>query len=261
MIHRCDATHQERLLAFLREQPLQNTFLLSDIEMYGFDKSFQTVWLEDNPARPAVYLLFYDNLAVFARQPGHIDNAHVTRIVQEYSPSCVMGQMPLLQPLALRGYRLQHKVLCAMLSPLEAQADSAIVRAGEADAADIHRFLNSFHEFDGMYASLEMIAGRTKSRHGVHLLMREAGQILCHGNTAASSYLAMMFGGVGTHPDHRCKGYAHRMVVQLCCRIQALEKTPCTLCTPEYFASFYQKMGFDFLCDWGMMISGGGKNE
>lgn len=256
MIIQCDASHRQALLALLEEEALLNLFLLSDIENYGFAKPFQTVWMETDPAAPAVYVHFYDNLALYARSPRHLNAAFVQKVVQQRGIHCVMGKLGLLRPLRLAGFTLNSKVMCALQKPPPIAEDGRILVAGSADVADIHAFLNSIPEFAGMYTSRSMIADRIATGSGTHLIVRQGGRIICHGNTAAFSSGAVMTGGVATAPAHRRQGHAHRVMMQLCRIIRGQGKVPCTLCSPYFYKAYYRKTGFTFVGDWGMITAG-----
>lgn len=253
MIIRCDEGHRDALLRLLESQPLQNTFLLADIEGYGFEVDFQKVWMETDAEKPAVYLLFYDNLSVFAPAAENLNAAWVARLMAEHDVSCLMGRLELVAPLAeAGGVPLNSKVLCGRRTPVPGPDDDSIKVAGPEDVDEIHAFLNTIPEFASMYASRDMIAGRIATGGGVHLIIREEGRIIAHGNTAAASRHAVMMGGIATAQPYRHRGYAGRIVAQLCRIIARQGKTPCTLSTKGFYDDYYQPEGFDFLCDWGM---------
>ena len=47
MVRECTEKDKERLLAYLKEEAVYNTFLLADIEDFGFEESFQTVYMDE----------------------------------------------------------------------------------------------------------------------------------------------------------------------------------------------------------------------
>lgn len=250
----CTREQEKELIGLLQREPLLNTFILADIQLYGFDSPFQKVWVDRLPAPQAVYLVFYDILCLYAQDARQVQPDAVRQIVQENKISCMMGPLPVLQPLLgyVPGYQLNQKVLCGQTRALPPQKQDLTQVAQEADVDDIHAFLNSMPEFDKMYASRDMIAHRITSGDGVHLAIRQEGSLIAHGNTAATSDFVVMIGGIATHPAHRGQGYARQVVNHLCQIIHGAGKTPATLCTEEQFARFYVPLGFEKLADWGM---------
>ena len=56
----------------LQKAPVENTFLLADIEQYGFTAPFQQVWAMWRGGLPAaVYLRFYQNLLIDVYKRQH----------------------------------------------------------------------------------------------------------------------------------------------------------------------------------------------
>lgn len=46
MMIRCSEKHRQECLAYLRQNPSLNLFLIGDIENYGFNQGFQTVFID-----------------------------------------------------------------------------------------------------------------------------------------------------------------------------------------------------------------------
>ena len=59
MVRECTEKDKEWLLAYLKEEAVYNTFLLADIEDFGFEESFQTVYIDEEQGEiKGVYLFF-----------------------------------------------------------------------------------------------------------------------------------------------------------------------------------------------------------
>ena len=60
MVRECTEKDKEQLLAYLKEEAVYNTFLLADIEDFGFEEKFQTVYIDEEQGKiKGVYLCFY----------------------------------------------------------------------------------------------------------------------------------------------------------------------------------------------------------
>lgn len=247
----------------LAADPVANTFLIADIDHFGFESGFQKVWLDE--AAGAVYLLYYDNLALYAPKPEAVNAAFAAKTAREHSAACVMGRLETVAPLAalLPGMALRDEVFCALDAGQAPRATPAMLaaageaqKAAPADADEIHAFLGGFAELAGKYASKEMIAARLAGADGLHLVIRRGGRIAAHGNTAAATAYATMIGGLAAAPEHRGEGLGGGVALALCRRIMAAGARPAALCSAKAYAGFAARLGFKQLCRWGMLLRG-----
>ena len=138
--------HKEALLHFLQKAPVENTFLLADIEQYGFTAPFQQVWAMWRGGLPAaVYLRFYQNLLIYSGGGG-IDTAFVEKIAREYGIMIIMGRGADMETVlawgAGAGWRAQHKKLLSLgRAPSLAGPAGGLRKAGPCDADAIYAFL------------------------------------------------------------------------------------------------------------------------
>ena len=56
MVRECTEKDKEWLLAYLKEEAVYNTFLLADIEDFGFEESFQTVYMDEEQGEIKVFI-------------------------------------------------------------------------------------------------------------------------------------------------------------------------------------------------------------
>lgn len=81
MIRLCEEKDRGQLLNYLQENPIYHTFLLADMEQYGFNHSFQQIYVqEENGECQGVYLRYYHNL-ILAGEPDYIDGRAVAQLV------------------------------------------------------------------------------------------------------------------------------------------------------------------------------------
>lgn len=184
--------HQEVLARFLQKAPVENTFLLADIEKYGFSSPFQQVWvLWKNGLPEAVYLRFYQNLLVYS-ESGDIDVTFVEKIASEYDIMIIMGRrvdMNSVLAWGVRaGWQAQHKKLLSLgPAPSLVGTVPGLRKAGPQDADAIYAFLQKIEGFAAMYASKEMLVQRLVSDDGTHLVLEAGGHILAHANSTVAT--------------------------------------------------------------------------
>ena len=209
--------HQEVLARFLQKAPVENTFLLADIEKYGFSSPFQQVWvLWKNGLPEAVYLRFYQNLLVYS-ESGDIDVTFVEKIASEYDIMIIMGRrvdMNSVLAWGVRaGWQAQHKKLLSLgPAPSLVGTVPGLRKAGPQDADAIYAFLQKIEGFAAMYASKEMLVQRLVSDDGTHLVLEAGGHILAHANSTVATRQTVVLGGVATRADVRGQGLSSAVV-------------------------------------------------
>lgn len=255
------------LLHFLEQQPLLNTFLLADIERYGFHNPFQQIWADWRGGIPsAVYLRFYQNLILYGHGQG-IDLAFVRRITAQYGILVIMGpgeDMAALAPLAGEGWKAVDKGLYALNGEekLPPATGHTLQPATCDDVDTIHAFLQGIEGFGSMYASRQMLADRIATGDGIHILLKRDGRLLAHANSTAASHTSVMLGGVATLESARGQGYASAVVAALCRRVLAEQKRPCIFSDAPLGHNLFERLGFERLGSWCMLerpaLFGGG---
>lgn len=247
--------HKEALLHFLQKAPVENTFLLADIEQYGFTAPFQQVWAMWRGGLPAaVYLRFYQNLLIYSGGGG-IDTAFVERIAREYGIMVIMGRGADMETVlawgASSGWRAQHKKLLSLgHAPSLAGPAGGLRKAGPCDADAIYAFLQQIEGFAAMYASKEMLVQRLDSDDGIHLVLEAGGHILAHANSTVATRQTVVLGGVATRADMRGRGFASAVVSELCRRMQAKGLQPCVYSNAQPGHDLFLRLGFTCRGTW-----------
>ena len=69
MLKKCGSEDKGILTGYLSQEKEYNTFLLADVNTYGFDTDCQDVWMEWEEGRcTGVFLRFYTNLLVYTQE-------------------------------------------------------------------------------------------------------------------------------------------------------------------------------------------------
>lgn len=254
---KCTDKDRIRLNNFLNEDTLYNTFIRSDIEFYGFDNVFQTLYmsLDHENKCQFVYLIFH-NIMIIA---GHVEPLKTKELLSLVDDriDIIMGKASLVtkcQSVLSKDFDYSEKLFftladdCCLLKN-ELSATEAIVE----HAVEIHYFLNTFSELNGMYTSLEMILNRISGHEGQHIFYEQNGQIIAHGNSAANTADACFIGGVATHQAYRHQGYAKRILSQLSIDAFKHDRTPCLLSNPYDGELFFEDLGYRLHGPWGTL--------
>ncbi len=256
MVRECTEKDKEQLLAYLKEEAVYNTFLLADIEDFGFEETFQTVYMDEEQGEiKGVYLCFYQNFLLYCRE-NEVNISFLEQLFSNYEPDVVMGKTQTVQIVQriLTEHVLESRGLYLFSDPSCLETDnSEIYAAGPEDVDDIFAFLQSIDELRHLYTSKQMIADRIEKNCGVHYIIRKNGEIIAHANSAAQCEATTMIGGVSTAPDERGKGLGGQVVSRLCRDILAKGKTPCLFSVQGEEHNLYHRIGFQKIGEWGTL--------
>lgn len=260
MIRKCTIEDQEALLEFLNRDAVCNTFILADINDFGFDRDFQTVYADmEDGVCSAVYLMFYENLLVSCAE-DKADTGFLQELFEQKTPDVVMGKESCVRMVheLLDGYKMESRQIYVLdyndLSPEEPDLTGLyIAEAGMEDVDDVFNFLSGIEELKNLYTSKDMIRDRICENAGKHYLIRKEGRIIAHANSAAGSRQNVMIGGVGVAADFRGKHLAGYLVSRLCREILSQGRKPCLFSSRGQEHNLYVRLGFRPAGSWATL--------
>lgn len=256
MVRECTGKDKEQLLAYLKEEAVYNTFLLADIEDFGFEEPFQTVYMDEEQGEiKGIYLCFYQNFLLYCRE-NEVNISFLEQLFSGYIPDVVMGKTQTVQIVQriLTEHVLESRDLYLFADEACLEKENPEIRAaGMEDVDDIFAFLQSIDELRHLYTSKQMIADRIEKNCGVHYIIRRDGKIIAHANSAAQCEATTMIGGVSTAPKERGQGLGGQVVSRLCRDILAKGKTPCLFSIRGEEHNLYHRIGFQKIGEWGTL--------
>lgn len=252
MMRLCDAGDRERLLDFLRQEPVYHAFMIADILVYGFDKEYQQVYLQTEGGECRGVALKYFNNLLLAGEPGSFAFDAVLPLVDQRITT-IMGAAELVTGLRdhLTTGSLFTKNLFTLERPLEDIAEGETELADLSQVAELHEFLQSLPELRPLYREQEMISNRLANDEGCHVFIRREGKIIAHGNTAGGAETTSMLGGIGVAPAFRRRGYAMQIIRRLAVELQKRGQTPCVFADEGPVSDMFRKTGFTKYGEWG----------
>lgn len=257
MIRICNENDRAWLLDFLQKDPVYHTFLLADIEQYGFDNSFQQVYVQEEQGKcQGVYLRYYHNL-ILAGSPDEMDEEAVADLVTDQIHT-VMGRGELVKQVSdyldqKWNFVKSHLYIQPELKKVESDPSETIKIATLEDVDRIHEFLMSFPEFVTLYGEKAMISNRISNNEGIHLLIEKDGKLIAHGNSAASAEKTCMIGGICVSPEYRKMGYAQKILTMVGEYIHDQGKIPCIFAPASSNYSIFGKAGFEIFGTWAVI--------
>ena len=270
MLQKATENDRARIVQYCAPEAHINLFLLADIENFGFDSDVQDVWLQTKDARiTGVVLRYFENYIYYAREED-AQPEEAAAFLKERGARLISGKLSLLerlQPLLQQLFRLRSMRLAILPDAAHLTADtSRVVTADAADAPEIARQYALIEEFSGLYTGGEhglakQIENRIRSGEGVHMYLREDGQIISHGNTTAETQASGMIGGILTLPQYRQQGRAEKIVCALCHSLLLRGKTPCLFFDNPAAGRLYYKLGFIDNGCWGVLEQQSERND
>jgi len=256
MLKKCVTDNLQQLLEYLHDEKEYNTFLIADINSYGFESDCQDVWMDvESEECRGVYLRFYSNLLVYSKEEA-LNIEIMKKLLSEYDIAVIMGKSSLLSPIEEKigyyGGGSKHLYRLAGEDKLKPE-NPEIVQAEITDTDEIFEFLGSIPEIRALYTSKDMIHDRIANHDGVHLFIKRDGKIISHGNTTSSEGDTVILGGIATAPEFKRQGYAASVTSALAREVLSLGAVPC-LFADESVHGFYDKLGFESLGGWSTMV-------
>lgn len=258
MVRECTGKDRVLLMDYLREEAVYNTFLLADIADFGFDETFQTVYLDEEEGKiKGVYLSFYQNFLLYCKE-NEVNAEFLQELFSGQIPDVIMGKVEDVRKvqdvLQKQIGSMDAKGLYQFCHPEELAEETVDIRkAVPEDVDDIFEFLQSIPELKNLYTSKQMIADRIGKNCGTHYIVRDNGNIIAHANSAAESEFTTMIGGVSTREDCRGRGLASQIVSKLCRDITAKGKQPTLFSIRGEEDNLYSRIGFRKIGEWGTL--------
>lgn len=252
----CSEKEREKLKRFLNKEPVYHTFLLSDIDRYGFENDFQTVYLQEDRGQCQGVCLRYFNNLILAGDEKTLDYQEIDKLIDSQTTT-VMGKAEIVEQV-MRRRGSPDQMIRNRLYVYSEKSDSKKIRdtfvkvAGVNDVDRIYEFLMEFPEMRALYSEKKMLENRLESGEGIHVIIEVQGKIAAHGNSAASADQTCMLGGICVKEEYRKRGYAKDILRMLCEEMHRQGKIPCIFAPEEKTYSIFEELGFKVYGAWGV---------
>jgi hypothetical protein len=259
MLNKATELERSRILDYCMAEPNINIFIIGDIEIYGFESDFQDVWIQTIDGKTTgIILRYHDNFIVYSKDLDMVYE-EVISLMHGANVGVISGKQSVIEPLVTllgSGFSKKEMTFCELKTPGGSFGKSEGVEIATLEEAfEIAEVYGKITEFDGLYAREQelryhQIANRIKSGEGTHMIIREAGKIISHGNTAAETSVSAMIGGILTLPELRRRGYGSSIVSALCHYLSEKQKSICLFFDTPEAGLFFQQLGFEQTDHW-----------
>ncbi|WLD94833.1 GNAT family N-acetyltransferase [Alkalihalobacillus sp. AL-G] len=256
MIRRLTERDNDQVMDFLGEERALNLFIVGDIENFGYETDFQTLWGEWNEEAEliAVLLRYRGNFIPYAR--GNFNVEKFAEIIngQEHF-EMLSGKQDIVEKfdglLPVGEQRLMHFAEIVSAEQLDKIGDRGRIHVATEQNIDlVFPLMENVFDFsnnskEGLLQTLKTKSGRT------FFIKEEELAIACASTTAENSMSAMVV-GVCTDEHHRNKGLASVCLSALCEEVLTEGKSLCLFYDNPAAGSIYKRLGFKDIGKWSM---------
>ncbi len=212
MIIRCNEPNRKEVLEYARKDTVMNLFIIGDIENFGFDNPWQSVFMDkqDGSIR-TIYLVYRTNLVIGSIE-GMVDQPFVEKLVEKYRITDINGDYSIIKKLDIGGFKMD-KCRIAILDNLAVAMDS---RACELEEGDLKELVEECGIVFKREMDLDQEIENYKQGASRYYGVKEDGRLVSGARTSAHCLGAAMIIGVYTIEQYRNKGYAMATVYKLC---------------------------------------------
>ena len=261
MIRRLTEEDRDQLLQYLYEEGSLNIFIIGDVEYYGFDKDFQTIYGEfDEKNNYLSVLLFYRENSVFYSHDRAF-NTEWLNIFAKHEFSYLSGAMNVYDKIIpyFKEFKVQPMYFCEATSLEEELKDSNYeVKTAKTkeDCEKLYDALITIKEFGISKQTKEhFIESKLLGmKMGVTLYIEKDGKILSTVATTAETTKSAMVVAVATLESARGLGLATILMKHLMNEyFIKKDKYLCLFYDNPKAGNIYKRLGFKDVDKWVML--------
>ncbi|MDC3414326.1 GNAT family N-acetyltransferase [Aquibacillus sp. 3ASR75-11] len=261
MIRVLTETDREQCLAFVKEKPAENLFIIGDIEAFGFDEDFQDLWGDFDEAGDlkAVLLRYRENYIIYS--PGDFNASGIGEIIAKDSRthkflsgiSSIVNKVVVHLSQKPRKTREFYYAKCEKMQDLQIP-DINIKQAGIHDIPRIIELQKQIPEFETRDGQEESLKKNMEEGISRTYYVEDGEKIISTAMTTAENSMSAMVVGVCTHSEYEKKGYASACMTHLCGELLKEGKDLCLFYDNPKAGNIYKRLGFVDIGKWVMHV-------
>jgi len=260
MIRKLKETDRLNVLEYLYESPSLNIFIIGDIEAFGFEQSFQTLYGQFDELNNYVsVLMFYRENVVFYSHIDHFDTKWLP-IFKNHDFIFFSGRKALLDLIYPHFTNFEYKELYfAEARELKENiiTNNFSIKKVESieDATILYSLLESIVEFGVEKQGIDyFVEGKMSSLNmGVTYYITEDDIAISTVATTAETTKNAMIVAVATHSSARKRGLASYLMTYLMKEYFAKNKYLCLFYDNPKAGAIYKRLGFIDTEKWVML--------
>lgn len=260
MIRKLIEDDRNEVLKYLYQSPSLNIFIIGDIEYFGFDKDFQTIYGQfDDEKNYLSVLLFYRENVVFYSHIDRFDNDWL-EILNKHEFQYFSGRKTIIDLIFPYLSDFEYKEMYfAEAKELENEIENScldiIEMKSKEDAELIYDLLTTITEFGVSKQSKDhYVEGKMKSLNmGVTYFVKENNIAISTVATTAETTKNAMIIGVATNTSARQRGLASIQMSYLMKKYFNKNKYLCLFYDNPKAGAIYKRLGFKDTEKWVML--------
>lgn len=243
MIRKCTSCDLDILNNYLYKRKELNLFMISDIEIFGFEDENLEIFIDQyNNELKTVYLRYFNNLCVVSYD-NILDLDFIKNIVEKHSIVNISGEKDLIQLIKLDGF-ITKDCYFSSLNKLQIKVDTTGVC--ELTIDNFEEYLEKSNEVFNTNTKVESIKAELEKNSKHIFVYKENGEVVSGVSSSAESKELAMLLGVFTLEKWRRRGLALKCVYAICEKLLNEGKTVCLFYDNPNAAKMYEKLGFKF---------------
>ncbi|WP_175990608.1 GNAT family N-acetyltransferase [Bacillus sp. Marseille-Q1617] len=252
MIRVLTQADDEQCQQLIQMQPAENLFIIGDIEAFGYEQDFQTIWgdFDELGRLRGVLLKYRENFIPYSA--GDFDAEGFADIINHCDDFSIMSGLKAVtskvEPFLTREYQSKRH----NRGSLSNEELNHVEKASTKDLPGLVELYKKILEFSGGNFTVE------KRKHGMEkgvarsYYIKKDGIYVSSASTTAENSMSAMIVAVCTHPDHKKKGYATECMTRLCLDVLQEGKELCLFYDNPEAGSIYKNIGFEDIGYWMM---------
>lgn len=260
MIKKLTEKDRSQIMEFVCKKPAENLFIIGDVEAFGFDNEFQTLWgqFNENGELAAVLLKYESNYIPYAEGDYDIDG--FARIINSdpnmRELSGLKEVVEKLEPLIQKNKRSINSFYYAKCQKLlETKSSEELSRVEKLTLNEIEEnveLLKGVPEFKTSNITVDSKKRMIENKTGRTYFIRIDGEMATTASTTAENSSSAMIIAVATMEKFKRMGLATDCMIKLCMDLLAEGKELCLFYDNPEAGKIYKRLGFQDIGFWNM---------
>lgn len=258
MIRTLTILDDPQVQALIQQKPAENLFLIGDIEAFGYEQDFQTIWgdFDTNNQLRAILLKYERNYIPFAVKDFDAEGfaAIINRDSNQPMLSGLKELVTQLDPYLTISYKQKRQTYYAKCTSAEKLVDLDTTDVKKITLDDVERlgdFLANVPEFELEFNPEKKRRNIQKGVSRGYYIEQEA-KIISSASTTAENKTSAMVVAVATARGYQQRGLATRCLVKLCDELLSEGKQLCLFYDNPNAGKLYKRLGFEDIGFWMM---------
>ncbi|MBS4536823.1 GNAT family N-acetyltransferase [Clostridium sp. D2Q-11] len=259
MIRKLVAKDHQLVMDYISKEKEFNLFMIGDIENFGYDTDFQSLWgeFDEKGHIKGVLLKFYENRIFYSDSEDLNKDGFISLFGDDFKVLSGKSNMVDIFYDSFNFRKRKDAYFCKIekLSSLpEISIDREILRLNETHTKDIVHLTDLIDEFGDVSMNEERVAQKFITNTGRAYGVYDKDKLVAIAQTTAENSFSAMIVGVCTHPEYRNHGYASSCMIKLCSDLINEDKTLCLFYDNPKAGSIYKRLGFKDIGSWSMCV-------